>query len=335
LSINKTLIIAEAGVNHNGNLQKAIDLIHAAANAGADIVKFQTFSAEKLTSKTAEKAQYQKLITDPNKSQYEMLKELELSGDTFRQLNDECKSEGIEFLSTGFDISDIQFLSEFKMKRYKIPSGELTNLPYLRYIGSLNKPIILSTGMSTLDEIGAALHILKEAGTPKDNITILHCNTEYPTPVEDVNLNAMLSIKKKLGVSIGYSDHTLGLEIPIAAVALGASVVEKHLTLDRYLPGPDHRASIEPGELKEMVRLIRNVENALGNGIKEPSRSELKNIVVARKSIVAAKSIKRGDLFTEENLTAKRPGTGISPMRWDHIIGTIADREYKLDDLIK
>jgi N,N'-diacetyllegionaminate synthase len=331
---NQTLIIAEAGVNHNGDLHRALDLISAAADAGADIVKFQTFSAQTLVTKNSEKAQYQKATTGSSNSQFQMLKELELSADIFRRLSDRCNSIGIEFLSTGFDISDLQLLSEFDMRRSKIPSGDITNLPYLRYVGGIGKPVILSTGMSTIEEVGAALQTLVEAGTPKQSITVLHCNTEYPTPFEDVNLNAMLTIKNEYDVAVGYSDHTVGIEIPVAAVALGASVIEKHFTLDRSLHGPDHIASLEPGELKEMVRLIRNVEFALGDGIKQPSKSEMKNISIARKSIVATEYINKGDIFTQENLAVKRPGTGISPMYWDQLLEQVSDRDYKPDEFI-
>ena len=330
----KVIIIAEAGVNHNGNLDTARKLIDAAAEAGADIVKFQTFTADAIVSKEAEKAAYQKEATDASETQYEMIKKLELDKDTHLELISHCEEKGIEFLSSPFDHKSIDLLAELDLKRFKIPSGEITNLLYLRHIGKYGKPIILSTGMATLKEVEDALNILEESGTSKGKITVLHCNTEYPTPIEDVNLNAILTIRYKLGVKIGYSDHTLGTEIPIAAVAMGASVIEKHFTLDRNLPGPDHRASLEPDELKAMVQTIRNIEQALGDGVKQPSPSEKKNIPIVRKSIVAIREISEGEAFTEENLTVKRPGMGISPMRWDEIIGKIAEKNYQPDDLI-
>ena len=330
----KVIIIAEAGVNHNGNLDTARKLIDAAAEAGADIVKFQTFTADAIVSKEAEKAAYQKEATDASETQYEMIKKLELDKDTHLELISHCEEKGIEFLSSPFDHKSIDLLAELDLKRFKIPSGEITNLLYLRHIGKYGKPIIMSTGMATLKEVEDALNILEESGTSKGKITVLHCNTEYPTPIEDVNLNAILTIRYKLGVKIGYSDHTLGTEIPIAAVAMGASVIEKHFTLDRNLPGPDHRASLEPDELKAMVQTIRNIEQALGDGVKQPSPSEKKNIPIVRKSIVAIREISEGEAFTEENLTVKRPGMGISPMRWDEIIGKIAEKNYQPDDLI-
>jgi len=330
----QTLIIAEAGVNHNGEIARAFNLIDAAADTGVDIVKFQTFSAERLVTKTAVKAAYQENSSPEFASQYDMLKALEFGHDEFYKLKAKCISRDIEFLTTGFDISDLEFISKIDLARFKIPSGEITNLPYLRYIGKLGKPVILSTGMSTLPEISAALKILEDAGTDRSRITVLHCNTEYPTPFEDVNLKAMLTIKYEFGVEVGYSDHTLGIEVPIAAAALGATVIEKHFTLDRNLPGPDHKASLEPNELKSMVTSIRNIEKALGDGFKAPSKSELKNLSVVRKSIIAKKDISAGDIFSADNLTVKRPGTGITPMNWDDYIGRVSTRSYSNDDLI-
>ncbi|EMO32817.1 N-acetylneuraminate synthase [Leptospira santarosai str. HAI821] len=331
----KTLIIAEAGVNHNGDLELARKLIDVAANAGADIVKFQTFEAERLVTKSAKKADYQNSATgNAAESQYEMLKKLELSKENHEKLIQHCKQTGIEFLSTAFDLQSLAFLEQLNLSRYKIPSGEITNLPYLQKIGSSGKPIILSTGMSTLGEIESALLVLETTGAKRNEITVLHCNTEYPTSYSDVNLSAMKSIADAFKIKVGYSDHTSGIEVSVAAVALGASVIEKHFTLDRSLPGPDHKASLEPNELKTMVRSIRNIELSLGDGIKKPSNSELKNISIARKSIVAAFSIKAGEIFTRENLTAKRPGDGISPMRLDEVIGLKAKRDFFEDELI-
>ena len=330
-----TIIIAEAGVNHNGSIELAKKLIDVAAEAGADFVKFQTFKAETLVTQTADKAEYQKEITNTDETQFEMIKKLELDRNAHETLIEYCKQKDIQFLSTAFDHGSIELLAKLDIPFYKIPSGEITNLPYLRHIGRMSKPIIMSTGMSSLEEVRDALNVLIESGAEKEQITILHCNTEYPTPMEDVNLNAMLTISDDLGVKIGYSDHTLGIEVPIAAVALGAVVIEKHFTLDRTLPGPDHAASLEPNELKEMVTTIRNIEKAMGDGIKKPSPSETKNISVARKSIVAKMPIKKGELFTEENLTVKRPGIGISPMEWDAVIGKAASSDYEMDDLIR
>jgi len=328
-------IIAEAGVNHNGSIDLAKKLIDVASEAGADAVKFQTFKAEKLVSKDAKKAEYQsKNINDGDDSQYNMLKKLELDVDTHRELIAYCKTKNILFLSTPFDHDSIELLNELGLGIFKIPSGEITNLPYLRHIGSLKKQVILSTGMADIGEIEDALDILMEAGTKKEDITILHANTMYPTPMEDVNLKAMVTIGNAFNVSYGYSDHTLGIEVPTAAVAMGANVIEKHFTLDKTMPGPDHKASLEPDELKAMVKAIRNIEKALGNGIKKPSKSEKPNIEVARKSIVAAKLIKKGEIFSEDNLTIKRPGNGINPMRWDEIVGTIAQKDYDMDELI-
>ena len=333
--MSKTTIIAEAGVNHNGSIESAKKLVEIAAESGADYVKFQTFKAETLVTKTADKAEYQQNVTDNNESQFDMLKKLELDRKTHEELIDYCNAKDIQFLSTAFDHDSIELLAELNIPLFKIPSSEITNLPYLRHIGKMGKPIIMSTGMSTLDEVHNALNILIESGAEKEQITILHCNTEYPTPMKDVNLKAMLTIKDELGVNIGYSDHTLGIEVPIAAVAMGATVIEKHFTLDRNMPGPDHRASLKPDELREMVVAIRNIKKAMGAGEKKPSSSETKNISVVRKSIVAKMSIKKGELFTEENLTVKRPGTGISPMGWDTVIGKAASSDYEMDDLIR
>ena len=333
---NKSIIIiAEAGVNHNGSIELAKKLIDIAAEAGADFVKFQTFKAEILVTQTADKAEYQKEITDTDESQFAMIKKLELDRKTHEKLIDYCKTKDIQFLSTAFDHDSIDLLDELNIPLFKIPSGEITNLPYLRHIGKMGKPIIMSTGMSSLEEVRDALNVLIESGAEKEQITILHCNTEYPTPMKDVNLKAMLTIKDEMGVNIGYSDHTLGIEVPIAAVAMGATVIEKHFTLDRNMPGPDHRASLKPDELREMVVAIRNIKKAMGAGEKKPSSSETKNISVVRKSIVAKMSIKKGELFTEENLTVKRPGTGISPMGWDAVIGKPASSDYEMDDLIR
>ena len=333
--MKKTFIIAEAGVNHNGSLELAQKMIDAAVDAGADAVKFQTFKAEKLVSKYAPKAEYQKKRTTADESQLEMIKKLELNAAAHQTLIDYCKKKNIRFLSSPFDFESIDLLNELGLNLFKIPSGEITNLPYLRKIGALKKEIILSSGMADLGEIKDALAVLIGAGTKLKDITVLHCNTEYPTPIEDANLKAMLTIKAAFpGVNIGYSDHTLGIEIPVAAVAMGATIIEKHFTLDKNMEGPDHKASLEPNELKAMVRAIRNVEKALGSGIKIPSHSELKNKPIVRKSLVAAKPILKGEVFTQENLTVKRPGTGISPMRWDEIIGQKASKDYQQDELI-
>lgn len=331
----RTTIIAEVGVNHNGVIATAKKMIDAAADAGADLVKFQTFKAEELVTEKAEKADYQKNHTKKNESQFEMLKKLEMDRAAHEELIQYCNNRGIHFLSTAFDHISIDLLADLNIPFYKIPSGEITNLPYLRHIGCMGKPVVMSTGMATLKEIQAALNVLLEAGIKKDDLTALHCNTEYPTPMDDVNLKAMLTMRDELGVKVGYSDHTLGIEIPVAAVALGATVIEKHLTLDRKLLGPDHRASLEPNELKAMVSAIRNIEKAIGNGEKKPSPSEIKNIDLVRKSIVASKSIKTGDVFSNENLIVKRPGNGLSPMNWDELIGTRARRDFDRDELIE
>ena len=298
-------------------------------------MKFQTFSAKRLAMASAPKANYQNQTTDQEQSQFVMLQQLELTPQMHEQLIAHCAIQGIGFFSTGFDIQSVDYLASLGAERFKIPSGEITNLPYLRHIGGFGKPLILSTGMATLGEIEAALDALEIAGTPRSQITVLHCNTEYPTPMQDVNLLAMTRIRDAFGVAVGYSDHTAGIEVPIAAVALGATVIEKHLTLDRKLPGPDHKASLEPGEFAAMVCAIRNIEQAMGNGIKRPSPSEAKNKPIVRKSLVAAKPIKAGEFFTPANLTAKRPGTGISPMRWDEVMGRTATRDYGADELIE
>ncbi|MDF4201480.1 N-acetylneuraminate synthase [Maribacter sp. SA7] len=332
---NRVLIIAEAGVNHNGDITLAKKLIDAAADAGVDYVKFQTFNSKKLVSKSAQKADYQKQNTnDEVESQLKMLQKLELSKNDHLILIDYCKAKNIKFLSTAFDLDSIDFLEELKIDLWKIPSGEITNLPYLRKLGGLGKPVIISTGMAEMSEIEDAINVVTSSGTDIKDITVLHCNTEYPTPMQDVNLTAMNTIKDVFKVPIGYSDHTLGIEIPIAAVALGATVIEKHFTLDNSMDGPDHKASLEPQELKKMVAAIRNIEQALGNGIKAPSPSEVKNKPIARKSIVANVDISKGEVFNENNITVKRPGTGISPMKWDEVIGTIATKNYKADELI-
>ena len=325
-------IIAEAGVNHNGSMDLAYKLVDAAKDAGADCIKFQTFKAEKLVAKSAKKAEYQKATTGDS-SQQDMLKKLELTYEEFIQLKEYCEKKGICFLSTPFDFDSIAFLDSLDMPFWKIPSGEITNLPYLLALAKTHKPVIMSTGMCEMKEIEEAISVLKEHGTPE--IKILHCNTEYPTPFEDVNLKAMQSLRETFGLEVGYSDHTKGIEVPVAAVALGAAVIEKHFTLDRTMEGPDHKASLEPQELAEMVKSIRNIEAALGSGIKEPSPSEKKNIAVARKSIVAAGPIKKGELFSEDNITVKRPGSGISPMKWFDVIGKTAKRDFEEDELIE
>jgi N,N'-diacetyllegionaminate synthase len=332
---NKTLIIAEAGVNHNGDISLAKKLIDIAAQAGADIVKFQTFNADRIVTRTAKKANYQIKSTDSGESQHDMLNRLELTEAMHLELIAHCKMRNIDFLSTGFDIESIDLLSNLGIECFKIPSGEITNLPYLRHIGQLNKKIILSTGMSTLDDIESAIDILEHAGTPRTKITVLHCTTEYPTPMVDVNLRAMQSIHAACGTVVGYSDHTQGIEVSIAAVALGAAVIEKHFTLNRNLPGPDHQASLEPEELNAMVKAIRNIELTLGDGIKRLTNSEIRNISTLRKSLVAKRAIKAGEIFTAENVTTKRPGTGISPMQWDKVLGKTAQRNFSLDELIQ
>jgi N,N'-diacetyllegionaminate synthase len=331
----KTLIIAEAGVNHNGDIGLAKQLIAAAKAAGADIVKFQTFKTGNLVTKSAEKASYQKVTTDAAESQYAMIHKLELSRMDHEVLIEECRRHSIGFFSTAFDTDSFDMLVEMGLDQVKIPSGELTNLPLLRYMTRLGMPVMLSTGMATLGEIEAALEAIEHAGTPRHLVTVLHCTTEYPAPMIDVNLRAMVSMKAALGVEVGYSDHTPGIEIPIAAVTLGARVIEKHFTMDRTLPGPDHQASLEPHELKAMVDAIRNVEVALGDGVKRPSASELKNKLIARKSMVAIRGIRAGDPFSADNVGTKRPGTGISPMRWDEVMGRPAPRDFNVDELIE
>lgn len=330
---NKVFIIAEAGVNHNGDLNLARKLVYEAYQAGADAVKFQTFQAELVMSKFAVKADYQKTNTGNDESQLEMVRKLQLPYEAFAELKNYCDELGIIFMSTPFDLNSIDFLDSLKLEIIKIPSGEITNLPYLIKIGKLNKKIILSTGMATLEEIGEAIRILKENGTCE--ISILHCNTEYPTPYGDVNLRAMETIKNRFGTEVGYSDHSLGIEVPIAAVAMGATIIEKHFTLDKHMEGPDHIASLEPSELKAMVKSIRNIEEALGSEDKKPSTSESKNMVIARKSIIAKRDIKMGEILTEENLTVKRPGNGISPMKWYEVIGQTAKRNFVEDELIE
>lgn len=331
----KTLIIAEAGVNHNGDIAMACDLVRIAAEAGADMVKFQTFVADRITAASAPKAEYQKASTGTDESQKDMIARLELSRADHELLIEECRRHGIAFFSTGFDADSIDMLVDLGLDRLKIPSGEITNLPLLRHYASKRLPIILSTGMAAIGEVEAAVDILVAGGVMRADITVLHCNTEYPTPMADVNLRAMTTLGAALGLPVGYSDHTLGIEVAIAAVTLGACVIEKHFTLDRTMPGPDHRASLEPGELRHMVAAIRNVEQALaGDGVKRPSASEFKNRAIARRSIVAARPIAAGEAFTSANLTLKRPGTGISPMRWDEVIGQRAPRAFAQDEVI-
>ncbi|MCV3373788.1 N-acetylneuraminate synthase [Campylobacter lari] len=332
--MESVVVIAEAGVNHNGDLNLAKKLIEVASEAGADYVKFQTFRTELCISKNAQKAEYQLKTTSHEESQFDMIKKLELSKQDHEVLIEHCKKCNIKFLSTAFDLESIDLLVELGVEIFKIPSGEITNLPYLKKIAKLNKNIILSTGMASLGEIEMALDVLTDNGTQRNKITILHCNSEYPTPFKDVNLKAMQTIKEAFKLPVGYSDHTLGMIIPIAAVAMGACVIEKHFTLDKNMQGPDHLASLNPDELKTMVQSIRELEQALGNGIKKPSESETKNINIGRKSLVAASPIKKGDFFTEKNLGVKRPGNGISPMEWDNIIGKVAEKNFDIDELI-
>lgn len=335
--MNHVLIIAEAGVNHNGSIEIAKQLVDKAAEAGVDVIKFQTFKAEKLVSKAAKQAEYQKknIGSEADDSQYSMLKKLELSELDHQSLIEYCQQKGIIFFSTAFDLESIDYLHSLKIGLWKIPSGEITNYPYIKKIAQYGEPVILSTGMCELDDVSAAMNVLLNNGVKHEQITILHCNTEYPTPYEDVNLKAMLELQDQYKVKVGYSDHTRGIEVPIAAVALGATVIEKHFTLDRNMPGPDHKASLEPGELKAMVGAIRHIELALGDGHKIVSPSEQKNIAIARKSIVAACPIKKGDVLTEQNLTVKRPGTGVSPMRWEEVLGTKAIKDFEEEDLIE
>lgn len=325
-------IIAEAGVNHNGNLDLAFRLAAEAKKAGADCIKFQTFVSENLVSKRAKKADYQIINTHNDDNQYAMLKKLELTKDDFIQLNEYCKQLGITFLSTAFDFESINVLRNIGLNAWKIPSGEITNLPYLIKIAEFNQPVIISTGMCDMEEVENAIKVIRANGC--EDITLLHCTTEYPAPFFDVNLRAMISMKEKFNLPVGYSDHTNGIEIPIAAVALGASVIEKHFTLDKTMDGPDHKASLEPYELTKMVLGIRNIEIAMGDGIKKPSNSEIKNIEIARKSIIAKKNIIKGELLTVENITTKRPGNGISPMKWFEVLGTIAAKDFEEDEFI-
>lgn len=331
----KVYIIAEAGVNHNGSLKTAFMLIDKAKETGANAIKFQSFKTKDLVTKKAEKADYQKKTTEETETQFEMIRKLELNKSEHKKLLNYCKKKNIEFLSSPFDLESVDLLTNLKLKTIKIPSGEITNLPYLRKVAKTRRRIILSTGMTDLGEIEDAIDVLYENGIKRDNIVVLHCNTEYPTPYGDVNLNAMMTIKEAFKVKVGYSDHTEGVEISIAAVALGAEVIEKHFTLDRNMEGPDHKASLDPDEFKKMVVSIRNVENALGTGIKKPSNSEKKNLSIARKSIVAVRKIRKGEVFTEKNSGIKRPGTGISPMRWDEVIGKTSSSDFDIDDFIK
>ena len=331
---HKTLIIAEAGVNHNGDLNLARQLIDVAAEAGADLVKFQTFKADLLATRTADRAAYQVLNTGLEETQFDMLKRLELSHDAHLDLVSHCAKRQIGFFSTAFDLESIDFLVSLGQRLFKIPSGEITNYPYLRHIGRLQASVILSTGMATLSEIEAALAVLEAAGTARSDVTVLHCTTSYPTVMRDVNLRAMQAISAAFAVRVGYSDHTAGIEVSIAAVALGATIIEKHFTLDRNLPGPDHKASLEPDELRQLVSSVRNVEQALGDGLKKPTTGELANRLVARKVIVASRAIAIGELFTEDNLTTKRAGNGISPMRWEEVVGRPAVRPFAVDELI-
>lgn len=331
----KVIIIAEAGVNHNGSYELAIKMVDEAKRAGADYVKFQTAKPELVISTFAPKAEYQKETTGAAESQLEMCKAIHLPLTDYKPLKEYCDKVGIGFMSTPFDLVSIDVLEPLDMDYYKIPSGEITNLPYLRKIASKHRPVILSTGMCEVEEVEAALQVLELGGVKRSDIIVLHCNTEYPTPMDDVNLRAMDDLRRSLGVEVGYSDHTKGIEVPIAAVALGATVIEKHFTLDKTMEGPDHKASLEPDELKAMVDAIRNIEQALGDGHKHVSPSERKNMDIARKSIVAARDIRKGEVLTEENITTKRPGNGISPMRWDSVIGTTAIRDFGYDELIE
>ncbi len=330
----KVFIIAEAGVNHNGSIDLAKKLIDVASGSGADAIKFQTFRAKNFVTKNSEKANYQKIATDRKESQFDMIKKFELNKNAHLELIKHCKLKNIKFLSSPFDNESIDLLNDIGIEIFKIPSGEITNFPYLKHIGKLDKKIILSTGMSNFDEVKNALDILVNSGTKKNNVTILHANTEYPTPMQDVNLRAMMTIGKELGTKFGYSDHTLGIEVDIAAAAIGAHCIEKHITLDCNMEGPDHKASLEPHQFSEMVKAIRNIEKALGSDVKKPSKSETPNILIVRKSIVAKTKINKGDILSENNLTVKRPGTGLSPMKWEDVIGTNAKKDYQEDDLI-
>ena len=331
----KTIIIAEAGVNHNGDFEKAIQLVDIAKDAGADYIKFQTFKSENLASRFAQIAKYQNNSNYKDESQLELLRKLELSYDSHDKLIKYCNTKGINFLSTAFDLESVDFLHSLNLDLFKIPSVEITNFPYLKKIAGFGKPVILSTGMANLGEIESAINTLIKYQFDKKRITVLHCNTEYPTPFEDVNLKAMISIRDAFGVNVGYSDHTPGIEVSIAAVAMGAIVIEKHFTIDKNLPGPDHKASLDPNELKNLVSSIRNIEKAIGDGIKKPSNSEIKNMTIARKSIIAKRNISKGEKFSEENCTSKRPGNGISPMRWEEVMGKVAYRDFQFDELIE
>lgn len=331
----KTLIIAEAGVNHNGDIALARELVDVAAEAGVDLVKFQTFNADRLVTASARQAAYQERNTGVVESQHAMLKRLELTREMHEELISRCQRQGIQFFSTGFDTDSVDLLLELGATRIKVPSGELTNLPFLRHVGAANREVILSTGMGTLDEVAAAVAALEAAGSPRERIIVLHCTTNYPAAMEEVNLRAMTLMRESLGVRVGYSDHTLGIEVAIAAVALGACVIEKHFTTDRRLPGPDHQASLEPGELRTMVQGIRNIERALGTAAKLPSATECANRAVVRRSIVASRPIAAGEVFSPLNITTKRPGTGISPMQWDTVIGLRSPREFAADEAIE
>ena len=333
--MKRTFIIAEVGVNHNAELTLAHALIDVAVEAGADAVKFQTAVPELVATDYAEKAKYQKNATGPNELQLDMIRKLHFGLDTYPGLQTYCAQRGIDFFSTAFDIVSLEFLETLGQPYHKVPSGEITNLPYLRRIGEFGKPVFLSTGMADMDEIRAALRVLEEAGMPRDHITVLHCTTEYPAPMADVNLRAMVAMRETLSVAVGYSDHTIGIEVAVAAAALGATAIEKHFTLDRNLPGPDHKASLEPGELGAMVKAIRNIDAALGDGVKTPSARELENRMIARRSLVASRQIRAGEVFSGDNLLVKRPATGISPMRWDEVVGQRAPRDFAPDELIE
>ena len=333
--MNRTIIIAEAGVNHNGRYDLALKMVDEAKRVGADYVKFQTAKPELVISTFAPKAEYQKETTGEGESQLDMCRAIHLPLTDYKPLKDYCDKVGIGFMSTPFDLVSIDVLEPLDMDYYKIPSGEITNLPYLRKIASKGRKVIISTGMCEMEEIEAALQVLEAGGLKRSDILVLHCNTEYPTPMSDVNLRAMLDIRNRLGVEVGYSDHTCGIEVPIAAVALGAKVIEKHFTLDKTMAGPDHKASLEPDELKAMVDAIRNIESALGDGRKRVTESERPNIVVARKSIVASRPIAKGEMLTEENIAVKRPGNGVSPMLWDSVLGRTAPRDFQYDELIE
>jgi len=333
--LTETFIIAEAGVNHNAEMDLAYKLIDVAVSAGADAVKFQAAIPELVTTGYAPKAVYQKETSGAQESQLEMIRKIHFPLEKYHLLKKYCDEKNIIFFSTAFDLESLDYIEKIGQPYHKIPSGEITNLPYLRHVGQCGKPVIMSTGMATMDEVEAALGILEQAGTSRENITVLHCNTEYPTPMTDVNLRAMLTIRDTFGVRVGYSDHTAGIEVAIAAVALGATMIEKHFTLDCSLPGPDHQASLEPEELKAMVIAVRNIEKAMGDGVKRPSPSETKNKPIVRRSLVAACAINKGDVFSENNLIVKRPGNGLSPMLWDEVLGRKAPRSFDADELIE